>query len=150
MFDKCKQTKRNRQRGFTLTEIMVVVFIIGLLSTVVLINVTGAMSQGRTTKAATDITRLSGALQSYSGDMFTFPTQQQGLEALVTKPDNAPEGNRYRPGGYIQKLPNDPWGRPYIYEVPGDDNRPYNLYSLGADGREGGEEDNADISIWDI
>ena len=89
-----RKLRRDRQRGFTLTEIMVVVFIIGLLSTVVLINVTGAMSQGRTTKAATDITRLSGALQSYSGDMFSFPNQQQGLDALVEKPDNAPDGNR--------------------------------------------------------
>ena len=129
---------------------MAVVFIIGRLSTMVLITVTGALSQGRTTKAATDITRLSGALQSYSGDMFNFPSQQDGLNALLEKPDNAPDGNRYRPGGYIQKLPNDPWGRPYIYEVPGDAGYPYNLYSLGADGREGGEEDNADISIWDL
>jgi general secretion pathway protein G len=129
---------------------MVVVFIIGLLSAVVLINVTGAMSQGRTTKAITDITRLSGALQSYNGDMFAFPTEQQGLVSLVSIPDNAPGGNRYRPGGYIQKLHNDPWGHPYIYEVPGDDGRPYDFFSLGADGREGGEEDNADISIWDV
>lgn len=144
-----RKQRRNKQRGFTLTEIMVVVFIIGLLSTVVLINVTGAMSQSRTTVAATQLTRIAGALQSYNGDMFAFPTQQQGLQALVEMPDNAPDGNRYRPGGYIQKLPDDPWGRPFIYEVPGDNGRPYDLYTLGADGRKGGEDDNADISIWD-
>ncbi|MEL6829530.1 MAG: type II secretion system major pseudopilin GspG [Pseudomonadota bacterium] len=141
--------KRHKEAGFTLTEIMVVVFIIGLLSTVVLINVGGAMSQGRSTKAQADIANLANALEQYSMDMFDYPNERDGLEALVDAPDSLPDGARYRQGGYINKLPNDPWGRPYIYARPGDrSGGSFDLYSLGADGERGGEELNADIGNW--
>lgn len=141
--------KRRHEGGFTLTEIMVVVFIIGLLSTAVLINVVGATGQSRVTKAKADIVNLSNALDQYNLDIFDYPSQQQGLEALVEAPSELPNGASYRTNGYIRKLPNDPWGRPYIYERPGSKSGgSYDLYSLGADGEEGGEDQDADIGNW--
>lgn len=146
--EKLKQRRRS-EGGFTLTEIMVVIFIIGLLSSVVLFNVLGARSDAQVRTAETNITRLANALEQYSLDMYDYPTQQQGLEALVEGPDNLAQGARYRRGGYINEVPLDPWGRPYVYERPGDKSgRAYDLYSLGADGQEGGEELDADIGNW--
>jgi general secretion pathway protein G len=146
-----KRIKRlRREGGFTLTEIMVVIFIIGLLSTVVLFNVLGARTDAQVKTAQANITRLANALEQYSLDMYDYPSQQQGLEALVTRPDNIPSGASYRTGGYINKVPMDPWGRPFVYERPGDKSgRAYDLYSYGADGKEGGEELDADIGNWD-
>ena len=144
-----KRNKLRRQGGFTLTEIMVVVFIIGLLSTAVLINVVGATGQSRVTKAKIDIVSLSTALDQYNLDIFDYPSQQQGLQALVEAPTELPNGASYQTNGYIRKLPNDPWGRPYIYDRPGTKSgSAYDLYSLGADGEEGGEELDADIGNW--
>ncbi len=144
-----KQIRKRREDGFTLTEIMVVVFIIGLLSTVVLINVGGAMSQGRVTKARADIANLSNGLEQYSMDLFDYPSSAQGLEALVEAPRDIPAGAFYRRGGYITKLPSDPWGRPYVYKRPAERaSGSYDLYSLGADGEPGGEELDADIGNW--
>ncbi|MCF6328927.1 MAG: type II secretion system major pseudopilin GspG [Henriciella sp.] len=146
------QTRRRRMRhegGFTLTEIMVVVFIIGLLSSVVLFNVLGARSDAQVKTAAANIVRISNALDQYSLDMFDYPTEQQGLAALTTRPDSLPDGATYRTGGYVNKIPVDPWGRAFIYARPGDrSGRAYDLYSLGADGEEGGEDLDADIGNW--
>ena len=145
-----REVGKRGDHGFTLTEIMVVIFIIGLLSGVVLFNVLGARTDAQVTTAQTNITRLANALEQYSLDAFDYPTQQQGLEALVEEPDNLPAGARYRRGGYINRIPMDPWGRPFVYERPGDKSgRAYDLYSLGADGQEGGEELDADIGNWD-
>lgn len=147
--DRKKLERRKKQGGFTLTEIMVVVFIIGLLSTAVLINIGGVVGQSRETKARADIQTLSNALEQYSLDMFDYPSEQQGLEALVTLPDGLSGAESYRTGGYIAKLPLDPWGQPYVYERPGDKSgRSFDLYSFGADAAEGGEEQNADIGNW--
>ncbi|MEM1036033.1 MAG: type II secretion system major pseudopilin GspG [Pseudomonadota bacterium] len=150
MADKAMQgRKRRRENGFTLTEIMVVIFIIGLLSGVVLFNVLGARTDAQVKTAETNISRLANALEQYSLDMFDYPSQQQGLEALVEAPDNLPPGASYRRGGYINKIPMDPWGRPFVYERPGDKSgRAYDLYSLGADGQEGGDEIDEDIGNW--
>ncbi|MBR9836025.1 MAG: type II secretion system major pseudopilin GspG [Alphaproteobacteria bacterium] len=146
---KNHQRKLRREGGFTLTEIMVVVFIIGLLSSVVLFNVLGARSDAQAKTAATNVVRLTNALDQYSLDMLDYPSEQQGLEALVTRPDNVPDGASYRTGGYVNKVPLDPWGRPFVYKRPGDKSgRAYDLYSLGADGEEGGEELDADIGNW--
>ena len=149
---KIEKQKRARQRGFTLTEIMVVVFIIGLLSSVVLFNVLGARSDAQVKTASVNISALSQALEQYALDAYDYPTERQGLQALVERPDDLPDGASYRTGGYLQKgsIPLDPWGREYVYERPGDKSgRPYDLYSLGADGQEGGEELDADIGNWD-
>lgn len=142
--------KHRKDAGFTLTEIMVVVFIIGLLSTVVVINVMGARSGAQIKTTRANLTALNGALQQYGLDMYDYPTTQEGLEALVERPAGAASNTRYRDGGYINKVPNDGWNRPFVYRKPGENSgRPYDLLSLGADGEPGGEEENADISVWD-
>ena len=146
------RTKNRHKRGFTLTEIMVVVFIIGLLSSVVLFNVLGARTDAQVKTAKVNISAMAQALEQYALDTYDYPSQQQGLEALVKKPDGLPTGASYRNGGYLQKtsIPLDPWGRPFVYKRPGDKSgRAYDLYSLGADGKEGGDELDADIGNWD-
>jgi len=150
--NRTKRGKFRGQGGFTLTEIMVVVFIIGLLSSVVLFNVLGARSDAQVKTARVNISAMSQALEQYALDVYDYPTQQQGLQALVERPDSLPSGATYRNGGYLQKstLPLDPWGRPFVYKRPGiKSGRSYDLYSLGADGKEGGEELDADIGNWD-
>ncbi len=143
---------RPAEAGFTLTEIMVVVFIIGLLSSVVLFNVLGARTDAQVKTAKVNIAALAQALEQYALDAYDYPSERQGLEALIKQPDNLPVGASYRTGGYLQKssIPMDPWGRPFIYKRPGDKSgRAYDLYSLGADGKEGGTELDADIGNWD-
>ena len=145
-----KQQRLHREGGFTLTEIMVVVFIMGLLSSVVLFNVLGAREDAQVKTAKTNITRIANALEQYSLDMFDYPSERQGLEALVTEPDDIPNGALYRSGGYLNRLPLDPWGRDFVYERPGSrSGRSFDLYSYGADGQQGGEDLNADIGNWD-
>lgn len=140
---------RSKQAGFTLTEIMVVVFIIGLLSTVVLVNVLGARTSAQVQAARANVTALTNALEQYSLDMYDYPTEQQGLGALVDQPTDTTAAGSYRRGGYINSVPLDPWGRPFVYERPGEKSgKAYDLYSLGADGQEGGEDENADIGNW--
>lgn len=142
-------TARSSQRGFTLIEIMVVVVIIGILVALVAPNILGRVDKARVTAAATDIATLEQALEMYRLDNHVYPTTDQGLEALVIKPSGAPEPKNWSPEGYLKKgLPQDPWGNPYQYVVPGDQGRPYDLYSLGADGREGGSGYDADIGNW--
>ena len=151
MTDKRKK-KLRREGGFTLTEIMVVVFIIGLLSSVVLFNVLGARTDAQVRTAKVNISAISQALEQYALDAYDYPTEQQGLEALISKPESMPSGSSYRTGGYLQKssIPLDPWGRPFIYKRPGSKSgRAYDLFSYGADGKEGGEELDADIGNWD-
>lgn len=141
--------KRAKEAGFTLTEIMVVIFIIGLLSTVVLFNVLGARTDAQLKTARTNVSALTNALEQYSLDMYDYPTTEQGLDALVSKPSSANTAGSYRKGGYINKVPMDPWGRPFVYQRPGErSDKAYDLYSLGADGEPGGEEENADIGNW--
>lgn len=137
------------EAGFTLTEIMVVVFIIGLLSTVVLVNVLGARSDAQLKTAQANISALTQSLERYSLQLYTYPTQQQGLEALVEAPDDLEDASLYPRGGFIQSLPRDPWGRPYQYVFPAERSRAaFDVFSFGADGAPGGEEENADIGNW--
>ena len=135
---------RRSNAGFSLTEILVAVFIIGLLSAVVLINVLPARDDAMIQKARADIAILESALEQYRLDMLTYPDVRAGLAALVQLPDGADNPDRYRQGGYIRTLPADPWGNPYVYVVPGEA-RAFDLYSLGGDGRPGGEGLAADI-----
>lgn len=137
-----------RERGFTLIELMVVVVIIGLLATVVVVNVLPSQDRAMTEKARADVALLEQALEMYRLDQLSYPSVDQGLEALVDAPNGVANPERYRPGGYIKRLPSDPWGNPYQYVQPGE-SRPFDLYSLGADGRLGGDGDNADIGNWD-
>lgn len=133
------------ERGFTLTELMVVLFIVGLLATVVLINVLPSQDRAMVTKARADIATLERAMEQYRLDNLTYPNAADGLAALRAAPAGLADPSRYRPGGYVRSLPEDPWGRPYQLAVPGQNGAPFSVYSLGADGAPGGENENADI-----
>ncbi len=136
------------QRGFTLIEIMVVVVIIGLLAAVVTQQVFSKVDEARVSKAKQDIQALENALDIYKLQNFSYPTTEQGLEALVKKPAGADLPN-YDEEGYIKRLSNDPWGHPYHYEYPGTHGK-YDLYTLGADNQPGGEKFDADIGNWNL
>lgn len=138
-----------RQTGFTLVEIMVVVIIIGLLAGIVVPNVMDNLDKANIQKARADFSSLQTALKLYRIDNFNFPTTEQGLEALVSKPSIAPVPRNYKESGYIDSLNKDPWGNDYQYMSPAEGGHEYDIYSLGADGVSGGEGQNADISVWD-
>ncbi len=135
------------EAGFSLIEVLVVLLIIGLISTVVVINVLPAGDRARVDKARADIAMLEQALESYRLDNFAYPRTQDGLQALVAAPAGLSRPDRYREGGYIRRLPNDPWDNAYVYAFPGQ-NRTIDIYSLGADGAPGGEGLDADIGNW--
>ncbi len=135
-------------RGFTLLEIMVVLVIIGILATAVMLNIGGDVDRATITRARADIATLTTAIERYKMDNFVYPSTEQGLAALRVKPNTDPEPRNFKPGGYIQKLEKDPWGRDYQYISPGERSE-YDLFSLGADGEIGGEGANADIGNWD-
>jgi general secretion pathway protein G len=122
---------RGDDEGFTLVELMVVIVILGLLATIVIINVVPALDTASAQKARTDIQTIDGAVQQYYVDNRRYPTTREGLAAL-------------RP--YLRRVANDPWNRPYVYAAPGRNGQPYTVMSLGADGREGGTGKDADIA----
>ncbi len=136
-----------RQSGFTLIEIMVVVIIIGLLASVAVPTVLDRVDESRVQKAKADFKALQTALKLYRIDNFVYPTSEQGLEALVTKPSLAPVPRNWKSSGYIDQLQLDPWGRAYLYVSPGE-GHDYDIYTLGADGVSGGADAAADLSIW--
>ncbi|WP_353979819.1 type II secretion system major pseudopilin GspG [Salinicola endophyticus] len=135
------------QSGFTLLEIMVVIFIIGLLVAIVAPNVLSNQDDAMQQKARADLSTLEQALDMYRLDNYRYPTTQQGLAALVSPPSSDPQPDNYREGGYIRRLPEDPWGHSYHYASPGQHGR-VDLYSLGADDQPGGEGIDADIGNW--
>jgi general secretion pathway protein G len=137
------------ERGFTLTELMVVIFIIGLLATVVMMNVLPSQDKAMATKARADIATLESALEQYRLDNLVYPATGDGLNALVAPPPSLVQPERYRRGGYIKRLPDDPWGRPYHYQAPGADGKAFDIWSTGADGVPGGTGENADIRADD-
>ncbi|KAA8984462.1 MULTISPECIES: type II secretion system major pseudopilin GspG [Gammaproteobacteria] len=139
----------NRSGGFTLIEIMVVMVILGLLVALVAPNIMGRGDEARVTAAEAQLRNISSALDLYRLDNSHYPSTEQGLEALVEKPTGSPEPSNWNPEGYMNAIPKDPWGNEYQYVQPGSEG-PYDLYSYGADGREGGEGVNADISVWDV
>lgn len=141
---------KSRQSGFTLIEIMVVVVIIGLLVGLIGPKVLGRAGEARITAAKSDISNLGRALDIYKLDNFSYPSTDQGLEALVAEPAGEPEARNWNPDGYLPKVPNDPWGTEYIYMSPGANGGKYDLYTLGADGREGGEGEAADVNSWEL
>ena len=133
------------QKGFTLIELMVVLVIIGVLAALIVPNVLDRADDARVTAAKTDIGNLMQALKLYKLDNQRFPSAEQGLQALVAKPSTGTVPANWRP--YVEKLPNDPWGRPYVYMNPGVKGE-VDVLSFGADGKSGGEGNNADIGSW--
>jgi general secretion pathway protein G len=142
-------TRRNPrlQQGFTLIEIMVVVVIIALMSTVVIVSTAGRVDDAKVARVKQDLRSLDTMLTFYRLDNSRYPTTEQGLEALVRKPDD-PSVTNWREGGY-GKIVKDPWKRPYVYRSPGEHGE-YDLFSLGADGEPGGEKMDADIGNWNL
>lgn len=141
-----------RNAGFSLIEILIVMVILGLLATVLAPRIMDRPDEARLTKAAVDIKQLETALKLYKLDNGRYPTTAQGLQALMEAPRQEPIPKNYREGGYLERkdLPKDPWGNPFVYRSPGRDKRPFDIISLGADGREGGEKFDADINSWEI
>ena len=141
-----EQGRRNMSAGFSLVELMVVVFIMGLLATLIVINVAPATDQSRIGKAHSDSAALESALDMYNLDMYNYPSADQGLAALNTAP-TGPQAAQYRPGGYIKRLRTDPWGNAYQYAYPGTrSGGAYDVFSTGPDGQAGTDDD---IGNWD-
>lgn len=138
-----------RQRGFTLIEIMVVVVIMGILAALVVPKLMGRTDDARVMAARSDIASILSSLKLYKLDNQRYPTTEQGLEALVSKPTVGPPANSWKAGGYIDKLPKDPWGNPYQYLSPGIKGE-VDVFSYGADGQPGGEGNDADIGSWNL
>lgn len=136
-------------RGFTLIEIMVVVVIIGILAALIAPSVINRIDEARVTKARADLKSIEAALELYRLDNFRYPSGDQGLNALVSNP-NDPNVRNWRAEGYLKQLPKDPWGNPYIYTSPGANGAPFDIVSLGADGQVGGTGPDADISLKDV
>ncbi|PUA19107.1 type II secretion system major pseudopilin GspG [Glaciimonas sp. PCH181] len=135
------------QRGFTLIEIMVVVVIMGILAALIVPKLMGRTDDARVMAARQDISTLMQALKIYKLDTRRYPTTEQGLQALVVKPATGADG--WKTGGYIDKVPKDPWGNPYQYLSPGIKGE-IDVFSYGADGQPGGEGNDADIGSWDL
>ena len=137
-----------RMRGFSLLEIIVVVAIIAILAAYIAPKVAGRVDDARISKAKSDIRVLESSLEMYKLDNFSYPSSEQGLEALINKPSGENSKN-WREGGYIKKLNKDPWGNEYQYRIPGD-NGEFDVYSLGADASPGGDGEAADIGNWNL
>ena len=137
----------DKEAGLSLVEVMVVVVIIGLLATIITINVLPMLGQANSSTAQTQISQLEQALETYRLRMGRYPSTDEGLEALVTPPADARLATRFPEGGFINNLPTDPWGNEFLYLYPGEQGR-FDVWTLGADGREGGEGEDADIGNW--
>lgn len=138
-----------QSKGFTLIELMIVIIILGILASIVVPKLMGRPEEARRTKAKIQIRNFQQALDLFKLDNGFYPTTEQGLEALVKKPTISPIPPRYREEGYIDRIPKDPWGNPYIYICPGKHGE-YDIISYGADGEPGGEGKNADIESWNL
>lgn len=140
--------QNNKRKGFTLIEIMVVLVIIGIMAALIVPRVLGRTEDARKVAAKSDIAAIMNALKLYNLDNMRYPTGQQGLQALTSKPSVAPIPNSYKDGGYLDKLPTDPWGNQYQYQNPGKHGE-VDVYSFGPNGTEGSNEDgNGIIGSW--
>ncbi len=144
-----KRTLTNRNQGFTLIEIMVVVVILGILAALVVPKVMSRPDDAKVVAATHDISALMQALNLYRLDNNVYPATDQGLIALVRRPTSPPIPSNWKTGGYLERLPKDPWGQEYQFLNPGLHGE-IDVFSLGADGAVGGEGRNADIGSWDL
>ena len=141
--------RRRAVNGFTLIEVMVVVVVLSILAAIVVPNIMDAPDEARIVAAKQDIRALESALNLYRLDNYVYPSTEQGIDALVTRPGTPPEPRNWKAGGYMDRLPKDPWGNPYQYLSPGQ-NGEFDLYSMGADGQIDGAGVNADITNWNL
>jgi len=140
--------KKNKSAGFTLIELIVVIVILGILASLIAPKVLKRTDQALLIKAQQDMRSIESALQLYRLDNYQYPTSAQGLEGLITKPADV-KAATWQDGGYLRKVPVDPWGNPYIYTYPGQ-HGDFDLSSLGADGEPGGSKSNSDINNWEL
>lgn len=138
---------QHRQNGFTLLEILVVVFILGILASLIVPNIMGRPDQARIIAAKNDVRTIVSALKLYRLDNGRYPGTEQGLQALVSKPEAGRIPGNWKSGGYIERLPEDPWSKAYQYLNPGVHDE-IDVFSFGADGQPGGEGNDADIGNW--
>lgn len=137
----------SQQRGFSLIEVLVVLVILGLLVSIIAPNVLGRADEARVQKVFADFSAIETALRMYRLDNYDYPSTEQGLRALVERPTLEPLPRSWKSGGYLESLPLDPWGNPYLYLSPGQ-NGVYDIFSYGADGVRGGEGQNQDYGNW--
>jgi len=149
LFPDRRSVAHMAQRGFTLIEIMVVVVIMGILVALVAPKLMGRTDDARIIAARQDIATIMQGLKLYKLDNQRYPTTEQGLQALITRPVAGPEAKGWKTGGYLDKLPRDPWGNPYQYLSPGIKGE-IDVLSLGADGQVGGTGNDADIGSWEL
>jgi len=140
-------TRRQQARGFTLIEIMVVVVILGILAALIAPNVISRIDDAQAVKVQQDLRAIESALKLYRLDNFRYPDTEEGLEALVTPPQDP--NARWPTGGYLERLPKDPWDQPYVYLYPGNQGE-IDVYTLGRDGQQGGEGLDADVGNWSL
>ncbi len=140
--------RRPDRRGFTLLEVIVVIVILGLLAALVVPKLIGRTEEAKRTQARIQIKSLEQALQLFKLDNGFYPATEQGIEALVREPEVGRIPKNYRKGGYLDRVPKDPWGNAYVYVSPGT-NGEYDISSYGADGSPGGDGEDADINSWD-
>ena len=143
-----QKSLRHDRRGFTLIEIMVVVVILGLLAALVVPKLIGRTEEAKKTQAAVQMKNIEQALELFKLDNGFYPTTDQGLQALVTIPDTGRIPKNYRKGGYLDRVPKDPWGNDFVFVSPGAHGE-FDITSYGADGAPGGENEDADINSWD-
>jgi len=143
-----KVISQRRARGFTLIEIMVVVVIMGVLAALVVPKLLNRTGEAKVAAAKVDIANIVQSLKLYKLDNQRYPSTEQGLKALMEKPTTGPAANGWKAGGYLEKMPKDPWGNPYQYLAPGVRGE-IDVFSFGADGQAGGTGDDADIGSWD-
>ncbi|ALO47029.1 type II secretion system major pseudopilin GspG [Pseudohongiella spirulinae] len=141
------RNKTGKQRGFSLIEILVVLVIMGLLISIIAPNVMGRADEARVQKVFADFSAIETALRMYRLDNYDYPSSEQGLSALVERPSLEPVPRNWKSDGYLESLPVDPWGNPYLYLSPGQ-NGPYDIFTYGADGVRGGSGQNSDYGNW--
>lgn len=144
-----KQKRLIKIRGFTLIEVMVVVVILAILAAIVVPRIMRRPDEAKVVKAKQDVLAIENAMELYKLDNGFYPTTDQGIQALVKKPSSSPIPNNYQPGGYLKRLPLDPWGNPYHYLNPGK-HGDIDVFTYGADNQPGGSGINATIGNWDL